>query len=219
MPSIRVAAASFNTFAATSNTETILAAKGDAATASSAAAIAIPGSAKGKSPAMARRVSFNLNNTSVLQLPSNTAISKIAAARNRRSSMENMSTMEMRQAQALLPHGASPDLLDPGFTMTSLYVKRGHIHALEHLSLSDDEEGSERLPVRGVLKPFQPSPVDTKLLMTGLPSLVPDDETDYDSRSSSDDNGGQIESPVSAAPAVAERRLKNNKNLRRRLEQ
>ncbi|KAJ1948781.1 hypothetical protein EC988_005035, partial [Linderina pennispora] len=184
MASIRVATASFNTFAAQ-----------DAASvaAQPTVAIAIPSPTKGKNAGMARRVSFNLNNTSVLQLPSNTAIGKIAAARNRRSSMENMSMAEMRQAQALLPHGASPDLLDPGFTMTSLYVKRGHIHALEHLSLSDSDDSSERLPVRGVLKPFQPSPVDTQLLMTGLPSLMPDDGTDDDDRSSSDDNGGQIE--------------------------
>ncbi|KAI8323737.1 hypothetical protein GQ54DRAFT_95599 [Martensiomyces pterosporus] len=150
-----------------------------------------------------RRVSFNLRDTTVLQLPSNTVISKIANARNRRSSSLTLDVNKLeadaadRQAQALLPHGASPELLDPGFSMTSLYVKRGHIHSLDHHysvggsgSMDDSGQNAAGLPVKGVLKPFMPSPVDTKLLMNGLPGQLDELDDDSGSGNSSDDDEG-----------------------------
>ncbi|KAJ2784269.1 hypothetical protein GGI15_002318 [Coemansia interrupta] len=142
---------------------------------------------------MTRRVSFNLSENSVLQLPSNSAIGKIASARARRrqslngeldpefgdKSMDEIEKQADRRGRALLPHGATPELLDPGFAMTSLYVKRGHIHSLDsdrnsdyphphthhHHGHSDssstsDDGGLHVNPVvKGVLKPFTPSPV------------------------------------------------------------
>ncbi|KAJ1845611.1 hypothetical protein LPJ73_004793, partial [Coemansia sp. RSA 2703] len=147
-----------------------------------------------------RRVSFNLNENSVLQLPSNAAIGKIASARARRrqslngeldpefsdKSMDEIEKQADRRGRALLPHGASPELLNPGFAMTSLYVKRGHIHSLDsdrnsdyphpyvhhHVRSSSNSGGANSASdtgddgslnvnsmVKGVLKPFTPSPV------------------------------------------------------------
>ncbi|KAJ1957105.1 hypothetical protein GGI12_005119, partial [Dipsacomyces acuminosporus] len=53
--------------------------------------IDIPANSSAKGDGVRRRVSFNLRDTSVLQLPSNTAINKIAQARNqRRLSLSNV---------------------------------------------------------------------------------------------------------------------------------
>ncbi|KAJ2795763.1 hypothetical protein H4R20_005765, partial [Coemansia guatemalensis] len=150
---------------------------------------------------LTRRVSFNLNENSVLRLPSNTAISKISQARNKRnhsvaSSMEEGSNMDLidatrkadRQAQALLPHGASPELLDLNCAMTALYVKRGHICIMDSSKSSDNAESDENyeaapetaaayprpppMPAKGVLKPYDPSPVNTEFLIHGLPEEI-----------------------------------------------
>ncbi|KAJ2723691.1 hypothetical protein GGI07_002486 [Coemansia sp. Benny D115] len=164
--------------------------------------IDIPGQKRDGSR-LTRRVSFNLRDNSVLQLPSNAAIGKIASARARhrlslsgeldgglggRTPDENEQLAD-RRARALLPHGASPDLLDPSFAMTSLYVKRGHIHALEHhylspgdnsgLSLSINEAEGMAATVKGVLKPFTPSPVDSSFFIkNALGNYGPADQQD-----------------------------------------
>ncbi|KAI7827230.1 hypothetical protein BX661DRAFT_182893 [Kickxella alabastrina] len=151
---------------------------------------------------LARRVSFNLSENSVLQLPSNAAIGKIANARARRrlslsgeldGGLSDKSTDEVeqladRRAKALLPHGASPDLLDPGFAMTSLYVKHGHIHALDHghgSSSSGSEETAENglaaaLYVKGVLKPYAPSPIHASFFVNKREADDQQDELDDD---------------------------------------
>ncbi|KAJ1802058.1 hypothetical protein LPJ75_006303, partial [Coemansia sp. RSA 2598] len=141
-----------------------------------------------------RRVSFNLRENSVLQLPSNAAIGKIASARAKRrlslSAEVDKHLADMR-AKALLPHGASPDLLDPGFAMTSLYVKRGHIHSLEQQHALGLSPGSDAVineiglrmgssapgvPVKGVLKPFAPSPVHASFYMSEQQDRLDEDE-------------------------------------------
>ncbi|KAJ2082393.1 hypothetical protein H4R24_001629 [Coemansia sp. RSA 988] len=153
---------------------------------------------------LTRRVSFNLNENSVLRLPSNTAISKISQARNKRnhnlaSSMEEGSSLDLvdvtrradRQAQALLPHGASPELLDINCAMTALYVKRGHICIMDSSKTGDNAESDENydtapeagaaylrpspMPAKGVLKPYDPSPVNTEFLIHGLPEEMLED--------------------------------------------
>ncbi|KAJ1726604.1 hypothetical protein LPJ61_005075, partial [Coemansia biformis] len=106
-----------------------------------------------------RRVSFNLGCNSVLQLPSNTAITKISQARSRRRSsiagsadsadglgLAELAKQADRRAQALLPHGASLALLDSRYAMTALCVKRGLICAMNDTILganasSDSSEG------------------------------------------------------------------------------
>ncbi|KAJ2857939.1 hypothetical protein FB639_005961, partial [Coemansia asiatica] len=156
----------------------------------SGAELHLPISIPRSRPKPTRHVSFNLRENSVLQLPSNSAIGKIASARAKRRlslSAELDRHLADTRAKALLPHGASPDLLDPGFAMTSLYVKRGHIHSLEKqhtLALSpassdtaiDDiglKIGSSAtcMPVKGVLKPFTPSPVHASFYMNELGSI------------------------------------------------
>ncbi|PIA14219.1 hypothetical protein COEREDRAFT_82892 [Coemansia reversa NRRL 1564] len=153
---------------------------------------------------LTRRVSFNLNENSVLRLPSNTAISKISQARNKRhnnvaSSIEEGNGLDLidvnrradRQAQALLPHGASPELLDSNCAMTALYVKRGHICIMDNSRTGDNTESDENyetaseattafprpppMPTKGVLKPYDPSPVNTEFLIHGLPEEMLED--------------------------------------------
>lgn len=130
-----------------------------------------------------RRVSFNLRENTIMQLPSNSAINKIAHARNRRRSSlaeastsaslqqqgrspEELAQIAGRKAQAFLPQGASSDLVnreDDEFSLTALYVKRGHIRMFE--ASADENGASQSLPVKGVLKPFTPSPVDATFSM------------------------------------------------------
>ncbi|KAJ2850580.1 hypothetical protein IWW36_001760 [Coemansia brasiliensis] len=146
---------------------------------------------------LTRRVSFNLGGNSVLELPSNTVMSKISRARTRRhsglaSSLESadgQSADELakqidRQACAMLPHGASPELLDPRCTLTALCVQRGHIRPMKSASQlggvdeSLDEHASDTLPIKGVLKPYAPSPVNTEFLLNGVPESMQFDLSD-----------------------------------------
>ncbi|KAJ2089758.1 hypothetical protein IW138_003214 [Coemansia sp. RSA 986] len=180
-----------------------------------------------------RRVSFNLGENSVRHLPSNSAISKITQARSHKLSsssgmspsnssygmsddsmsccedFEEQARVAERKAKSMLPQGASHDLLDPRFTMTALYVKNGHIRALDRkpsppgMSLSDygaddysdDRTGQALLssaPTRGVLKPFTPSPIDVSFFESGgmLGEL-----TDEDDEADNDVDLGQLLSP------------------------
>ncbi|KAJ2761001.1 hypothetical protein IWQ56_005352, partial [Coemansia nantahalensis] len=142
--------------------------------------------------ALKRRVSFNLDGNSVLHLPSNTAITKISQARLRRNSssagsaegagdqgLAELAKQADRRAQALLPHGASLELLDSHCPMTALCVKRGHICAMNSDRL---EPGSGEIgqlaqllaPPKGVLKPFAPSPVNAELLAGSFPEEAPE---------------------------------------------
>ncbi|KAJ2130883.1 hypothetical protein IW136_005445 [Coemansia sp. RSA 678] len=147
---------------------------------------------------LTRRVSFNLVGNRVLELPSNTVISKISHARSRRhsgfasslegsdgQSLDELAKQADRQACALLPHGASPDLLDPQWAMTALCVQRGHIRPMNARrpsyadACSEDDNGAALpMPVKGVLKPFTPSPVNLEFLIHGLPESMLDDIDD-----------------------------------------
>ncbi|KAJ2356326.1 hypothetical protein IWW50_003605 [Coemansia erecta] len=159
--------------------------------------ISIPVSSK----KLSRRVSFNLVGNRVLELPSNTVMSKISHARSRRhsgfasslegadgQSLDDLAKQADRQACALLPHGASPELLDPRCAMTALCVQRGHIRPMNARSLSYSDGCSEEdndvmalsMPVKGVLKPFTPSPVNAEFLIHGLPESMQDDISEDD---------------------------------------
>ncbi|KAJ1858023.1 hypothetical protein GGH12_002437 [Coemansia sp. RSA 1822] len=147
---------------------------------------------------LTRRVSFNLVSNRVLELPSNTVMSKISHARSRRhsgfasslegsdgQSLDELAKQADRQACALLPHGASPDLLDPQCAMTALCVQRGHIRPMNARrpsyadAYSEDDNGAALpMPVKGVLKPFTPSPVNLEFLIHGLPESMLDDSDD-----------------------------------------
>ncbi|KAJ1989777.1 hypothetical protein GGI25_004706 [Coemansia spiralis] len=205
--------------------------------------IAIPAS-NGK---LARRVSFNLSDNSVLQLPSNTVINKITHARSRRLSSLSLDTetsvpapvcaspkelakMADRQAQAMLPQGASPELLDPRFAMTALYVKDGHIHALDHASDSYTAEavcecpefsGSlPPVPAKGVLKPFTPSPVDASFFIDAvhsagdISSSFEEEDEEYEDilgELLEEDSHGSQDSSLQAGPAGQQQNIGKRK--------
>ncbi|KAJ2711995.1 hypothetical protein H4R19_002983 [Coemansia spiralis] len=137
--------------------------------------------------ALRRRVSFNLDGNSVLHLPSNTAIAKISQARSRRSSgsvgssegvgdlgLAELAKKADRKAQALLPHGATLELLDSHCPMTALCVRHGHICAMNAGGSEHGLLALQLAPPKGVLKPFAPSPVNAKFLAHGLPGEVPE---------------------------------------------
>ncbi|KAJ2646338.1 hypothetical protein IWW40_005486 [Coemansia sp. RSA 1250] len=165
-------------------------------------AISIPESCK-----LTRRVSFNLGGNSVLELPSNTVMSKISRARTRRSSglasslesADGQSADELakqvdRQACAMLPHGASPDLLDPRCTLTALCVERGHIRPMKHASqlANEDLEGAYGFPIKGVLKPYLPSPVNAEFLLNGVPDSTQFDLSEEDEPETKAEASGQV---------------------------
>ncbi|KAJ2485221.1 hypothetical protein IWW47_005585, partial [Coemansia sp. RSA 2052] len=149
-------------------------------------AIDIPGAKEQQSaPRLERRVSFNLRENTVMQFPSNATIGKIAQACSKRrasliessanggKSYEELAQMADRKAQALLPRGASSELfrVDDGFAMTALYVKRGHIRLLDHGNGGVEDAGGRSAPVKGVLKPFTPSPINSTFLATAACSV------------------------------------------------
>ncbi|KAJ1887380.1 hypothetical protein LPJ81_006525, partial [Coemansia sp. IMI 209127] len=198
------------------------------------ACIAIPNQREAK---VSRRVSFNLGENSVRQLPSNSAISKITQARSHKLSsgisppapsnnggsyslsddcltccedFEEQARVAERRAKSMLPQGASHELLDPRFAMTALYVKNGHIRAIEPSLLSSDygadehsddhvEQPLSSAPTRGVLKPFAPSPIDASFF--GGSDDILDELTDEE-----DEEAGSVELSQLLRPPQAHRR-------------
>ncbi|KAJ2663829.1 hypothetical protein IWW48_001095 [Coemansia sp. RSA 1200] len=195
---------------------------------------------------LARRVSFNLSENSVHHFPSNNAISKITQARSQKLSgisppsssngssngrasnmvgedalsgcedFEELARVAERKAKSMLPQGASHDLLDPRFAMTALYVKNGHIRALERKPSSslplpllassangnnsgDDHSSGDwagplpaallsAAPPRGVLKPFAPSPIDASFFQgDGILGELTDEDDEFENDGSSGD--------------------------------
>ncbi|KAJ2686782.1 hypothetical protein GGH99_003403 [Coemansia sp. RSA 1285] len=191
---------------------------------------------------LARRVSFNLGENSIHHFPSNNAISKITQARSQKlsgisppssssgrgSSMmgedalsgcedfEELARVAERKAKSMLPQGASHDLLDPRFAMTALYVKNGHIRALERKpssslplpllasSTNGNNSGDDHYsgdwagslpaallsaaPPRGVLKPFAPSPIDASFFQgDDILGELTDEDDEFENDGSSGD--------------------------------
>ncbi|KAJ2451794.1 hypothetical protein EV183_003390 [Coemansia sp. RSA 2336] len=162
-------------------------------------AISIPESCK-----LTRRVSFNLGGNSVRELPSNTVMSKISRARTRRnsglaSSLESADGQSAdlvkqadRQACAMLPHGASPDLLDPRCTLTALCVERGHIRPMKLAGQpGSDDSSAFSLPIKGVLKPYVPSPVNAEFLLNGVPDSMQFEFSEEDELEATTEESGQ----------------------------
>ncbi|KAJ2744727.1 hypothetical protein GGI20_002742 [Coemansia sp. BCRC 34301] len=199
-------------------------------------AIDIPG-AKGEKQAatkLERRVSFNLRENTTMQFPSNATISKIAQACSKRrasliescsnggKSYEELAQMADRKAQALLPRGASSELFradKDGFALTALYVKRGHIRLFDH-------HGSRSMPVKGVLKPFTPSPINSSFLAAAACSVrskrhgkASDGVASHCPASDTTNTGGAADDatiPVAATSGVGRKQGKSSKKKKSR---